>query len=198
MTLNNIQRELALNKDERIIIHKHGHILHEVYSSEEINARVRQIAEGINARYQGEEVHAVCVLKGAFMFFSDLLKYLKIPVKVDFVRLSSYGMSTESSREIKLTQKAEYDPEGCNVLIVEDIVDTGNSMSFLLQEFTRRKAKSLGIAALLDKPERREQEVNPDFVGFSRAEGFLVGYGLDYAGLYRNLPAIYKLSFIDE
>lgn len=177
---------------------KNRHVLREVYSPGEIDARVRQMAAEINARYQGEEVYVVCVLKGAFMLFSDLLKYLEVPVKIDFVRLASYGMSTESSRAINLTKDVEYDLAGRNVLIVEDIVDTGHSMRFLMREFRRREVKSLALAALLDKPERREIEISMDFVGFSGAEGFLVGYGLDYAELYRNLPAIYALSFLEE
>lgn len=177
---------------------KTKHILREVYSPAQIDVRIREMAGQINAHYQGEEVYAVCVLKGAFMLFSDLLKYLEVPVWVDFVRLASYGMSTESSRAINLIKDVEYDLAGRNVLIVEDIVDTGHSMNFLLREFRRREVKSLAVAALLDKPERREIEVELDFVGFSGAEGFLVGYGLDYAELYRNLPGIYELSFLED
>ena len=180
------------------MIKKKKHILSAVYSPAQIDERVRLMAEQINRRYQGEEVYVVCVLKGAFMLFSDLLKYLEVPVRVDFVRLASYGMSTESSRAINLTKDVEYDLAGRNVLIVEDIVDTGHSMNYLLREFRRREAKSLAVAALLDKPERREIDIQIDFVGFSGAEGFLVGYGLDYAELYRNLPGIYELSFEDE
>ena len=171
------------------------HVLCEVYSSREIAARVKQMADAVNARYLGEELLVVCVLKGAFMLFSDLLKELDLPVQVDFVRLSSYGESIVSSRSIKLGKDVDCCLSGRNVLVVEDIVDTGYSMRFLFDEFQRRGAKTLALAALVDKPERREVPVEIDFVGFSGAEGFLVGYGLDYAENYRNLPAIYELSF---
>lgn len=177
---------------------KENHILQQVYSPAEIEVQVEQMAAKIKLRYHGEPLIVICVLKGAFMLFSDLLKHLDLDIKVDFVRLSSYGDSSSSSRQIKMTKDVECDLVGQHVLLVEDIVDTAYSMNFLLHDFRKRGVKSLGLACLLDKPERREFSVDIDFVGFQGAEGFLVGYGLDFAGNYRELPGIYKLDFVPE
>lgn len=176
---------------------RRGRVLREVYSAEEIAVRVSNLAAQINERYLGEPLVAICVLKGAFMLFSDLLKHLKMPVQIDFVRLSSYGNETSTSHNIKMTKDVECELAGQHVLIVEDIVDTGWSMDYLLQEFKKRGVKSLTLASLVDKPERREVGVKIDFAGFQSTNGFLVGYGLDFAEQYRELPAIYELSFTE-
>ena len=174
------------------------HNLREVYSSLVVEGRVKQMAEAVNARYRNKDLLVICVLKGAFMLFSELVKHLDMPLRTDFVRLASYGCGTESSRAITLGKDVECDLRGQHVLIVEDIVDTGHSMRFLLDAFQARGPKSLALAALVDKPERREVAVDIDFAGFTGAEGFLVGYGMDFAELYRNLPAIHELSFRSE
>lgn len=176
---------------------KTDHILRMVYSPEEIALRVSGLAARINQRYAQEPLTVVCVLKGAFMLFADLVRQLKMPVQTDFVRLSSYGGQTFSCREIRLIKDVDCELDGCNVLIVEDIVDTGHSMNCLLREFEGRGAKSLALTALVDKPERREVDVKIDFAGFHGAGGFLVGYGLDFAEKYRELPAIYELCFAE-
>jgi hypoxanthine phosphoribosyltransferase len=165
----------------------------EVFSAEAIQSRVRELAADIDKVYLGESVVAVCVLKGAFPFFSDLVRNMKTDTLIDFVRLASYGDGTSSSTHVQITKDVEVSLEGRHVLIVEDIVDSGRSMDFLLRYFSSRGARSLRIAALIDKKERREIPVHTDFVGFDLSSGFIVGYGLDHAERYRTLPAIYEL-----
>ncbi len=157
--------------------------MREVFSEELIRRRVRELAADIDDVYKGETVVAVCVLKGAFPFFSDLVRAMKTDVLIDFVRLASYGDRASSSEHVQITKDVEISLEGRHVLIVEDIVDTGRSMDFLMRYFSSRGAKSIRLAALIDKKERREFSVHSDFVG----------YGLDYAERYRTLPAIYEL-----
>ena len=162
---------------------------------QEIEKRVRDIAAEINAVYAGEKLVVVCVLKGAFMFFSDLVKHLTMGVEVDFVRLASYGNGVESKKTVSFTKDIEISLAGKHVLIVEDVVDSGHTMGFLLRQFQTRGPKSLRVAVLLAKTERREVAVPVDFVCFPAQTGFLVGYGLDYAEQYRELPAVYALLF---
>lgn len=161
-------------------------------SEEAIQNRVKEMAQEINALYKDEPLVVVCVLKGAFMFFSDLVRHLECRPQLDFVRLASYGQDSKSSRNITFTKDVEISLEGKHVLIVEDIVDTGHSMDFLLRQFQARGARSLRLAVLLDKHERREVPVTTHFIGFALPRGFVVGYGLDYAETYRELPAIYE------
>lgn len=165
----------------------------EVFSRDVIERRVEELAAQIDECYRGETVVAVCVLKGAFFFFSDLVRAMKTDVLIDFVRLSSYGDGTSSSKHVEITKDVEISLEGRHVLIVEDIVDSGRSMHFLMRYFSSRGAKSIRLAALIDKKERREFDVHSDFVGFDLPTGFIVGYGLDYAEQYRTLPAIYEV-----
>ena len=165
----------------------------EVFSAEVIGRRVGELAAQIDDVYQGETVVAVCVRKGAFPFFSDLVRAMKTDVLIDFVRLASYGDGVSSSEHVQITKDVEISLEGRHVLIVEDIVDTGRSMDFLMRYFSSRGAKSIRLAALIDKKERREFAVHADFVGFDLPAGFIVGYGLDHAERYRTLPAIYEL-----
>lgn len=164
-----------------------------LYDADVIDARVRELAAQINARYAGEPVVVVGVLKGAFIFCADLIRRLVMPLEVDFVRLASYGQSSTSAGEIKFTKDMETSLVGKHVLIVEDIIDTGRSMDFLCRQLENRQAVSVSIAAFVDKPCRREVPVKADFVGFCIADGFIVGYGLDYAERYRELPGIYEL-----
>ena len=166
-----------------------------VLPQREIEERVGSVAAEINAAYAGERLVVVCVLKGAFMFFSDLIKHLTMRVEVDFVRLASYGSGLETTKSVSLTKDIELSLAGKHVLVVEDVVDSGHTMEFLLCQLQARGAKSLRVAVLLTKSERREVSVPVDFVGFPEQTGFLVGYGLDYAEQYRELPAIYELVF---
>ncbi len=165
-----------------------------LYTAADIDASVRAMAARINACYAGEPVLLVGVLKGAFIFCADLARQLTMPLEVDFVRLASYGTATSGDQEIKFTKDVETSLAGKHVLIVEDIVDTGRSMAFLRAQFASRGAKSVRLAAFVDKPERREVPVNADFTGFHIASGFIVGYGLDYAEHYRELPGLHILN----
>jgi hypoxanthine phosphoribosyltransferase len=167
--------------------------LRQIYGEEQIQTRVAEMAAEISRLYDGEELVVICVLKGAFMFFSDLARRLKGPrVEADFVRLASYGGSSASSRTVSFVKDVELSLAGKHVLIVEDIVDTGYTMDFLLRQFAARGAKSLRLAVMVDKQERREVPVRADFTGFALSGGFIVGYGLDYAERYRELPAIFE------
>lgn len=161
------------------------------YSAEEIDQRVRFLAGQINSDYQDKPLVMICVLKGAFMFFSDLVKHVTVSPEVDFVRVASYGMGTSSTKTISFTKDVEVSLQDKHVLLVEDVVDSGHTMQFLVAQMAARGAASLKVAALVDKHERREVAVQVDYAGFSVQEGFIVGYGLDYAERYRELPAIY-------
>ena len=169
------------------------HTLRCVFSREDIAARVAAIGVEINSLYAEKDLMVVCVLKGAFMFFSDLMKELTVRPQIDFVRLASYGSGMQSAGDVMLVKDVEASLEGKHVLIVEDVIDSGHSMDFLLNLFRMRGAASLRLAVLVDKKERREVAVTPDFVGFTMTRGFIVGYGLDYAERYRELPAIYEV-----
>ncbi len=168
-------------------------VLRLVYSRETIAARVREIGAEVNALYAGKPLVVVCVLKGAFMFFSDLVKELTVRPQVDFVRIASYGSGMRSTGDVMLVKDVELTLEGRHVLLVEDVIDSGHSMDFLLRLFSMRGAASLRLAVLVDKRKRREVAVRPDFAGFILDEGFIVGYGLDYAEKYRELPEIYEV-----
>ena len=164
-----------------------------VLKKEEIDKSVAQLAQRISRDYSDCELILVGVLKGAFVFLADLIRHLTIPAKVDFVRVASYGSGTSSSGKIRLTKALEIDIRGKDVLIVEDIVDTGLSLSRLVDYLKESEPKSVRICALIDKTERRQKHVDVDYVGHVVAQGFLVGYGLDYAEDYRYLPAVYHL-----
>lgn len=165
-----------------------------VYSQAHIQERVIALGADIDRCYGDAPLVVICVLKGASIFFADLVRAIQNPaVELDFVRLSSYGAHASSSKTISFSKDVELSLHGKHVLIVEDIVDTGHTMHFLIHQFTERGAKSLRVAALVDKHERREKPVVTDFAGFSLRAGFIVGYGLDYAEQYRNLPAIYEV-----
>ena len=168
--------------------------LREVIDAGRIARRIGELARDIDRCYGEEPLVLVCVLKGAYMFFTDLSRALRKPnVQVDFIRISSYGMGQESTRTVTISKDVEVPLQGRHVLVVEDIVDTGLSMRFLLNHLSGHDAKSLRVAVLLDKGERRELPINLDFVGFAVPSGFLVGYGLDCAERYRNLPSIHEV-----
>lgn len=162
-------------------------------SGKEVRARVRQLAGEISDQYAGEEVLCICVLKGAFLFFADLIRQLSVPATIDFVRLSSYGAGTSSTSNLCFSKDLEEPVAGRNVLVVEDIVDSGRSMAYLTNILSGRGPKNLKVCALVAKQERREIDFEADLVGFNlTGKGFLVGYGMDHAERYRDLDGVYE------
>jgi len=159
-------------------------------SSEQIQQRVGEIAEQINKDYEGKNLLMVCILKGAVVFFADLFRQITLPCTIDFMSISSYGASTKSSGVVRILKDLDKPIEGKDVLIVEDIVDSGLSLKYLLGNLGNRGPASVKICTLLDKPDRRKVELQPDYCGFTIPNAFVVGYGLDYAEKYRNLPYI--------
>ncbi len=162
---------------------------------DEIAEMVAAVAQRLSSDYKDSEFVVIGVLKGAFMFVSDLVRGLTIPVEVDFVRVSSYGDAASSSGTIRMTKELELDIKGKDVLIVEDIIDTGLTLDYIVNYVKSFSPKSVRICALLDKRERRMSDVPVDYACCIVEKGFLVGYGLDYAEKYRNLPEIYDLKF---
>jgi hypoxanthine phosphoribosyltransferase len=167
-----------------------------VYSREDIKQRVEALGREISERYRSvsEPVVAVCVLKGAFIFFADLVRSLDFDPELDFVRLASYGQETVSQGRVLFSKDMEVNIQGKHVLIVEDIIDTGYTAQFLTRVLQARNPLSVAFCTLVDKASRREVDVKIDFVGFSLAGGFIVGYGLDYAEQYRQLSSICELT----
>lgn len=159
-------------------------------SEEEVDKRIAEIAAKISEDYNGEQVHMICVLKGGVFFTCELAKLLTVPVSMDFMSVSSYGADTKSSGVVKIVKDLDEGIEGKNVLVVEDIIDSGRTLSYLLEYLRNRNPKSLKLCTLLDKPERRVVEVDVDYTCFNIPDEFVVGYGLDYAQKYRNLPYI--------
>lgn len=156
----------------------------------QIQARVREMGAQINREYAGQEVLVVGILKGAFVFCADLLRTLSIQTRVDFMAVSSYGSATESSGVIRILKDLDGSVEGRHVLLVEDIVDSGLTLKYLKEYLGHQNPASLRVAVLLDKPSRRKTDVSVDYIGFSIADEFIVGYGIDYAEQYRHLPYI--------
>ena len=163
-------------------------------SEKEIQQKVGALARRISRDFSGREVLLVGVLKGALIFMADLARKMTTPVKMDFVRLASYGSKTKSSGKVRITQDLETPLKGKDVLIVEDIIDTGHSVQRLFQRLKGRSPRSLKVVALLDKPARRKVDFRADYVGFQIEDHFVVGYGLDCAEEYRNLRGIYVLK----
>ncbi len=157
---------------------------------EELCDRIKELGAQISKDYQGESVLLVCVLKGAAFFACELAKRITVPVTIDFMATSSYGSGTVSSGSVKIKKDLDTDVAGQNVIIVEDIIDSGNTLHFLSQLFRDREAKSVRLCTMLDKPDRREVDVPVDYTGFTIPDQFVVGYGLDYDQKYRNLPYI--------
>ncbi len=166
-------------------------------SEEQIDKRVREVAAKINDDYKGQPLHLICVLKGSIFFTCELAKRLEMPVTIDFMQVSSYGSQTVSSGVLKIKKDLDESIEDKNVLIIEDIIDSGNTLYHLKELLTKKNPKSLKICTLLDKPERREKEVEVDYVCFDIPDEFVVGYGLDYAQKYRNLPYIGVVEKLD-
>lgn len=157
---------------------------------EEIRKGVRRIARAVERDFKGEPVHLVCILKGACIFLGDLLRELRLDTSVDFIAVSSYGKGSLPSGEVRITKDLDQSIEGMNVIIVEDILDTGLTLNYLYRILQARKPKTLKTAALLDKPARRVKEVPVDYIGFTIPDQFVVGYGLDFGERYRNLPDV--------
>src|SRR5436853_6394830 len=159
-------------------------------SEEELRARVRALGEEITRDYAGKNLHLLGVLKGACVFLSDLMRAIDLPVSLDFIGISSYGAATKSSGEVRITKDLDVSLAGKDVLVVEDIIDTGLTLNYMANIFRTREVSSLAIAALLDKPDRHEIAIDAQYIGFTIPNHFVVGYGLAVGELYRNLPFI--------
>jgi hypoxanthine phosphoribosyltransferase len=169
--------------------------MHVLLSADQILSRIREMAAEIEGAYPGSDgIHFVCVLKGGFMFMSDLVRQMGSRVTLDFIAVSSYANSTRSSGEVRMLKDLDSGLEGRDVIIVEDIVDTGLTLTYLQDILRARSPRSLKTACLLSKPSRRVVDVAVDYVGFTIEDKFVVGYGLDYAEQYRNLPHIAVLE----
>jgi len=163
-------------------------------SEEEIAIRVANLGNAITKDFEGQDLVVICVLKGAFMFCSDLIKKINVPIKLEFISLSSYGDGTSSSGNVRLEMDISSNIEGKNVLVIEDIVDTGLTIKTLMELLEVRKPKEIKLATLLYKPSKTKHPVKIDYLGFEVEDKFVIGYGLDYAGRYRELPYIGMLN----
>ncbi|MCI5595175.1 MAG: hypoxanthine phosphoribosyltransferase [Lachnospiraceae bacterium] len=159
-------------------------------SEEQVDERIAQLGQEISKDYEGKEIHLICILKGGVFFACELAKRISVPVSLDFMSVSSYGNSKESSGIVKIVKDLDEGLENKHVLIVEDIIDSGKTLNHLIPMLYARKPKDIKLCSLLSKPDRREVEVKIDYLGFEIPDAFVVGYGLDYAQKYRNLPYI--------
>ncbi|QDW72707.1 hypoxanthine phosphoribosyltransferase [Lachnospiraceae bacterium KGMB03038] len=157
---------------------------------ETVEKRIKELGEKISEDYAGKQVHLICVLKGGVFFMCELAKRISVPVSMDFMSVGSYGDGTSSSGVVKIAKDLDETLEGKDVLVVEDIIDSGRTLYYLLDVLQKRRPKSMKLCTLLDKPDRRVTDVKVDYVGFEIPDKFVVGYGLDYAQKYRNLPYI--------
>lgn len=173
---------------------KKEEIVRILIDEDSLRHRIAELAAQINRDYAGKTVTAVGILKGSMIFMADLVRLLNLDVRLDFIEASSYGLDTESGGVVTITKDMTIDVEGSNILIVEDIMDTGRTLSHIKHMFANRGAADVRIVTLLDKPERRVSDVEVDYVGFEIENAFVIGYGLDYAEKYRNLPYIGILS----
>ncbi len=162
---------------------------------EEVDKKIRELGQKISEEYAGKEIHLVCVLRGGSFFMCELAKRITVPVSLDFMSVSSYGSDTKSSGAVKIVKDLDDSIEGKDVLVVEDIIDSGRTLSYLLEMLKDRKPNSLKLCTLLDKPDRRVIDVDIDYTAFQVPDKFVVGYGLDYAQKYRNLPYIGVVEF---
>jgi len=176
-----------------------AYVIDKLISAKSIAARIETLSHEIEAEFTGtEKLIVVGLLRGSFIFIADLVRELDLPVEVDFVETSSYGNTMESSREVRILKDLRGDIEGRDVLVVEDIVDTGHTLSHVLHLLNSRRPARLRTIALLDKPSRRETDIRADWIGFEIPDEFVVGYGIDYAQRNRNLPYIGTVRFIDR
>lgn len=164
-------------------------------TEEEVDKRIKAIGEMVSKDYEGKQVHLICVLKGGCFFMCELAKRISVPVSMDFMSVSSYGSDTKSSGVVKIVKDLDESIQGKDVLVVEDIVDSGRTLSYLMEMLRDRKPASLKLCTLLDKPDRRVVDVHVDYTGFTIPDEFVVGYGLDYDQRYRNLPYIGIVEF---
>ena len=167
-------------------------------TEEEIKKRVIELGKEISEDFSGRKIHLICILKGGAFFMCELAKHLTVPVSFDFMAVSSYGDGTKSSGVVRIAKDLDEAIEGKDVLIVEDIIDSGRTLHYLLEVLEHRNPASMKLCTLLDKPERREMDVSVDYVGFTIPDEFVVGYGLDYAQLYRNLPFIGVVEGLED
>lgn len=174
----------------RISQHIREDIEYTLFSSTQIGEAVQRIGREITRDYEGKAPVFICILKGASLFFTDLIRQIDLPLTIDFMAISSYGSSTETSGVVRILKDLDHDIQGRDIIVVEDIVDSGLTLSYIKQTLENRGASSIRIATLLDKPERRKVELSVDYKGFVVPNAFVVGYGLDYAEKYRNLPEI--------
>ena len=165
---------------------------------EELQKRIQELGEQISRDYRGESIMAICVLKGAVLFMADLVRAINAECKMDFMDVSSYGGDTKSSGVVKIIKDLDQSIEGENLLIIEDIIDSGRTLFYLREILEKRSPKSIRIATLLDKPDRRAVDLKPDYIGFVVENKFIVGYGLDYDEKYRNLPYISYLEEVED
>jgi hypoxanthine phosphoribosyltransferase len=161
-----------------------------LYSDQQISRRVEELARQISADYAGKEPLLVGVLKGSFVFMADLVRQLTIPVRCDFVKLSSYGLGTESTGQVKLQLDLTIPAEGQDIILIEDIIDTGTTIPWLIDHLQKKKPRSIRLCTLLDKPARRKTPVHIDYLGFTIADHFVVGYGIDCSEQFRQLPFV--------
>ncbi len=169
---------------------KHENVEYVMLTEEQISARVRELAAQLDGLYEGRTPVVICILKGSVLFFADLIRNMKTSLAIDFMGVSSYGSGTKSSGELKITKDLSTDIKNRDVLIVEDIIDSGNTLYKLKRLLSARGPASVNIVTLLDKPQRREVPVEPEYTGFVIEDEFVIGYGLDYAEEYRNLPYV--------
>ena len=172
-----------------------GYTVNEMISQKEVEERIKALGAQISKDYEGESVHLICILKGSAFFACELAKYIKVPVTMDFMQCSSYGADTKSSGVVKLAKDLDETITGKNVIVIEDIIDSGRTLSHLVTLLGHRNPASLVLCTLLDKPERRVVEVDVKYVGFQIPDKFVVGYGLDYDQRHRNLPYIGVVEF---
>ena len=166
-------------------------------SEQDVDARIAEIGAQISKDYEGKQVHLICILKGSVYFTCELAKRISVPVTMDFMSVSSYGDGTSSSGIVKIAKDLDETIEGKDVIVIEDIIDSGRTLSYLLEILQKRNPSSMKLCTLLDKPDRRVKDVEVDYVGFAIPDEFVVGYGLDYAQKYRNLPYIGIVEFVD-
>ena len=174
-----------------------GYRLNRLLTQEQVASIVQGLADRISKDYDGRELVLVCILKGAFVFLSDLIRHLRIPAQVDFVRLASYGSGMKTCGKIEITKDVEIPLENKDVLIIEDIIDSGRTLQFLKDRLALLNPRSIRVCALLDKKARREVEMEADYLGTEVDDLFIVGYGIDFNEHYRHLPEIYYVTSID-
>ena len=174
---------------------KMSETIRELISAEDVAKKIAEMGAQISKDYEGESVYLLCILKGGVFFTTELAKHITVPVTLDFMSVSSYGGGTTSSGIVRIVKDLDTPIEGKNVLIAEDIIDTGRTLAYLMEHLKQRKPKSLKLCTLLDKPDRRVSDVKVDYTGFEIPDEFVVGYGLDYDQKYRNLPYIGVVEF---